>query len=56
MDDYGVGSIVRKCIVTKTPPMWCVLAMICAFGYLLEILNPRTIIQAYVFGRMAYAG
>ena len=40
-----LGASYAICIVTKTPPMWCVLAMICAFGYLLEILNPRTSLQ-----------
>ncbi|MGM9740973.1 MAG: 4Fe-4S binding protein [Candidatus Cryptobacteroides sp.] len=40
-----LGASYAIFIVTKSPPVWCVVAMICAFGYLLEIFNPRTSLQ-----------
>lgn len=40
-----LGSSYAISIITKSPPLWCIVAMICVFGYLLEIFNPRTSLQ-----------
>lgn len=40
-----LGASYAISIITKSHPVWCIVAMICVFGYLLEIFSPRTSLQ-----------